>query len=299
MTADRLADVVGGQTGTDVASIYRNLETLEEVGLVRHFHLGHSPGLYVRAGDGACTSTWCAAPAAPSAPSSRSELDGLRGRAASSEFGWEAHFTHDPIVGLCPACAGGHAGLMSFEFLFRGVEEADAWLTGLFDGAPLLVALGIALVLGLRHASDPDHLVAVTSLVAADQGDTRAAARLGAWWGAGHAATLLVIGAAADPLQVGAPGLGSRAVRRNWSGLRDHPARPARVREVAARRLPSQRTLTTTRKLMTITRGAGTCAADAPRQTAHRHRHVRARRSRRSRSARCTGSPEPARSCCS
>jgi hypothetical protein len=83
---------------------------------------------------------------------------------------------------------------MDFEFLFKPVENLDAWLTGLFDGAPLLVALGIALVLGLRHASDPDHLVAVTSLVAADGGDTRAAARLGGWWGIGHALMLIVIG---------------------------------------------------------------------------------------------------------
>ena len=83
---------------------------------------------------------------------------------------------------------------MSFEFLFRPVEELDGWLTGLFDGAPLLVALAIAFLLGLRHASDPDHLVAVTSLVAADDGDTRKAARLGAWWGLGHAAALLVLG---------------------------------------------------------------------------------------------------------
>ena len=37
---------------------------------------------------------------------------------------------------------------------------------------PLLVALGIAFALGFRHASDPDHLVAVTSLVAADDGGT-------------------------------------------------------------------------------------------------------------------------------
>jgi hypothetical protein len=83
---------------------------------------------------------------------------------------------------------------MDFELLFKPVENLDAWLTGLFDGAPLLVALGIALVLGLRHASDPDHLVAVTSLVAADGGDTRGAARLGAWWGIGHASMLIVIG---------------------------------------------------------------------------------------------------------
>jgi high-affinity nickel permease len=58
----------------------------------------------------------------------------------------------------------------------------------------VLVALLVAAGLGLRHASDPDHLVAVTSLVAADRGDPRRAARLGAWWGAGHAAVLLAVG---------------------------------------------------------------------------------------------------------
>jgi ABC-type nickel/cobalt efflux system permease component RcnA len=83
---------------------------------------------------------------------------------------------------------------MSFDFLFKPMEDVDAWLTQLFDGAPLAVALIIAFVLGLRHASDPDHLVAVTSLVAADGGDVRGAARLGACWGGGHALTLLAIG---------------------------------------------------------------------------------------------------------
>jgi len=83
---------------------------------------------------------------------------------------------------------------MSFDFLFQPIEQIDAWLEGLLAGAPLVVALLIALVLGLRHASDPDHLVAVTSLVAADGGDVRGAARLGAWWGAGHAVALLLIG---------------------------------------------------------------------------------------------------------
>ena len=83
---------------------------------------------------------------------------------------------------------------MELDVLFKPLEELDEWLTGLLDGAPLLVALSIAFVLGLRHASDPDHLVAVTSLVAAEDGDTRNAARLGAWWGVGHAAVLLLIG---------------------------------------------------------------------------------------------------------
>lgn len=83
---------------------------------------------------------------------------------------------------------------MSFDFLFTPVEQLDTLITGLFGGAPLVVALGIAFLLGLRHASDPDHLVAVTSLVAAEDGDTRQAARLGAWWGVGHAAALLALG---------------------------------------------------------------------------------------------------------
>jgi hypothetical protein len=83
---------------------------------------------------------------------------------------------------------------MDFEILVKPVEDADAWLTGLFAGAPLLVALAIAFALGLRHASDPDHLVAVTSLVAADEGDVRGATTLGAWWGLGHASTLLGLG---------------------------------------------------------------------------------------------------------
>jgi ABC-type nickel/cobalt efflux system permease component RcnA len=83
---------------------------------------------------------------------------------------------------------------MDFSSLFTPFEQADTWLQGLLSGAPFLVAMVIALALGLRHASDPDHLVAVSSLVAADGGQTRAAARLGGWWGAGHAAVLIAIG---------------------------------------------------------------------------------------------------------
>jgi hypothetical protein len=83
---------------------------------------------------------------------------------------------------------------VDFEFLFKPVEELDALLTGLMDGASVAVALVVAFVLGLRHASDPDHVVAMTSLVAADDGGPRAAVRLGAWWGVGHAGTLLVVG---------------------------------------------------------------------------------------------------------
>ncbi len=83
---------------------------------------------------------------------------------------------------------------MDLTFLYEPAERADAWLESLLHGAPVVAALVIALVLGLRHATDPDHLVAVTSLLASERGDARAAARLGAWWGVGHASVLVALG---------------------------------------------------------------------------------------------------------
>jgi ABC-type nickel/cobalt efflux system permease component RcnA len=83
---------------------------------------------------------------------------------------------------------------VSFDALSQPFEQIDDQLTELFVGAPLLVALGIAFVLGLRHASDPDHLVAVTALLARDDGSVRAAAKIGAWWGVGHSLVLIGIG---------------------------------------------------------------------------------------------------------
>jgi ABC-type nickel/cobalt efflux system permease component RcnA len=57
------------------------------------------------------------------------------------------------------------------------------------------VVVAVAFLLGLRHATDPDHLVAVSTLVAGThERATRAAARLGAAWGAGHATTMLLFG---------------------------------------------------------------------------------------------------------
>lgn len=73
-----------------------------------------------------------------------------------------------------------------------GLEE---WLTDLAAGHGAAVVLLAAFALGLRHAADPDHLVAVSTLVAARAEQAgRAAGLLGAAWGAGHAVTLLLFG---------------------------------------------------------------------------------------------------------
>jgi ABC-type nickel/cobalt efflux system permease component RcnA len=71
----------------------------------------------------------------------------------------------------------------------------DGWVAGFSDGTTLLVVALVAIVLGLRHATDPDHLAAVTTLIAgAEERATKAAAGLGAAWGLGHATSLFAFG---------------------------------------------------------------------------------------------------------
>ncbi|MBW2234964.1 MAG: hypothetical protein JRG85_06130 [Deltaproteobacteria bacterium] len=57
----------------------------------------------------------------------------------------------------------------------------------------MLTAVALGLLLGLRHAADPDHLVAV-SAIASRRAGPRATAGVGLLWGLGHGATVLVAG---------------------------------------------------------------------------------------------------------
>jgi ABC-type nickel/cobalt efflux system permease component RcnA len=54
--------------------------------------------------------------------------------------------------------------------------------------------LGFGFLLGLRHALDADHLAAI-STVLAERPSFRASSAVGFWWGIGHTATLLIVGA--------------------------------------------------------------------------------------------------------
>jgi hypothetical protein len=69
----------------------------------------------------------------------------------------------------------------------------DDQLAHLSDGTTLALVLAIALLLGLRHAADPDHLVAVTTLATGER-RARRAGGLGLTWGLGHATSLLALG---------------------------------------------------------------------------------------------------------
>jgi Fur family ferric uptake transcriptional regulator len=93
------------RTPLDLASVYRNLETLEGMGVVRHFHAGHGPGRYVLADGGEPEYLACDRCGAIE-EIDRSELDRLR-EVVRRRFGYQVGFTHFPMMGLCPRCAEG------------------------------------------------------------------------------------------------------------------------------------------------------------------------------------------------
>src|SRR5262249_12262224 len=58
-----------------------------------------------------------------------------------------------------------------------------------------IAVLGVGLALGVRHATDPDHVVAVMTIASRER-SSRGALAVGALWGLGHAATVVTAGAA-------------------------------------------------------------------------------------------------------
>jgi Fur family ferric uptake transcriptional regulator len=104
ISAEQIADGLAGRLPrSDLASVYRNLETLEQLGLVRHCHLGHGPGLYVATGRREREYLVCDSCSAVSSVEP-ARMDAVRAL-IQERFGYEAHFTHFPILGLCADCA--------------------------------------------------------------------------------------------------------------------------------------------------------------------------------------------------
>src|SRR5437899_11366604 len=58
-----------------------------------------------------------------------------------------------------------------------------------------LSIIAIGFFLGMRHATDPDHVIAVTTIVS-QQRSTKRAAVIGALWGLGHTVTIFAVGTA-------------------------------------------------------------------------------------------------------
>ncbi len=71
------------------------------------------------------------------------------------------------------------------------------------NAAPLAIAL-LGLLLGMRHATDPDHVIAVTTILSRER-RLVVAARIGVVWGLGHTLTVLLVGAAIIVFKIAIP----------------------------------------------------------------------------------------------
>jgi Fur family ferric uptake transcriptional regulator len=103
LSADQIAEGITDRVpSSDIKSVYRNLEALEKLGLIRHTHLGHGPGLYALSGQGEREYLVCER-CRKVTPVDPAQLDAIRS-AIRERFGFAASFTHFPITGLCETC---------------------------------------------------------------------------------------------------------------------------------------------------------------------------------------------------
>jgi ABC-type nickel/cobalt efflux system permease component RcnA len=70
--------------------------------------------------------------------------------------------------------------------------------------ASLFAAFGLGLLLGIQHALDPDHLIAVSTIVS-EQKNFKWASLIGVFWGLGHTTTLFIVGMIVIGLRVTIP----------------------------------------------------------------------------------------------
>jgi Fur family ferric uptake transcriptional regulator len=102
VTAEEIASgMYGARPRCDLGSVYRNLETLEAEGVVRHMHLGHGPGLYTPSADHDQYATCERCGRSEVIP--RATLPAIRA-AVRAAVGYAASFAHSPLTGLCPVC---------------------------------------------------------------------------------------------------------------------------------------------------------------------------------------------------
>src|SRR6266516_3837918 len=103
VSAEQIAGGLEGRTmPLDSASVYRNLETLERLGVVRHFHAGHGPGRSVLTAGGEREYLACEA-CGEIVEVEPGELNPVRAE-VRRQFGYDVRFTHFPMVGRCSDC---------------------------------------------------------------------------------------------------------------------------------------------------------------------------------------------------
>ncbi len=93
---------------------------------------------------------------------------------------------------------GGYESLAALQGFFAHDDETSLASKG------ALAILGFGLLFGLKHATEVDHVVAVSTIVS-EQRKLWRSALVGGLWGAGHTASLILVGAFVLVLQIAIP----------------------------------------------------------------------------------------------
>ena len=96
------AEALARSTKADLASVYRNLDALEQAGIAHHVHVGHAAGRYVLSGrhdGGYAACERCGR----HVQLHDHDVADLR-EAVKALCGFACDFSHFPLVGACPDC---------------------------------------------------------------------------------------------------------------------------------------------------------------------------------------------------
>lgn len=107
---------------------------------------------------------------------------------------------------ILPGLASALAGYWAIQHV--NLAALGEW--GAIPQVGLAASAGFGSLLGLRHALEPDHLAAVSTLMTGERSSAKAA-WLGACWGLGHTLTLLAAGAVLVILNAEMPAFASQA----------------------------------------------------------------------------------------
>jgi ABC-type nickel/cobalt efflux system permease component RcnA len=149
--------------------------------------------------------------------------------------GWLSRFSAaDTIARNMPVVSAAVISALGLGIAAESLAGAGVLnLTSIAFRGDLLVVLGLGLFLGLKHATDADHIVAVTTFVSGQQSILRSC-WIGAFWGIGHTLSLALAGLIVIALNVSIPdwvaerleflvavmlvGLGVRVLVKTWCG---------------------------------------------------------------------------------
>ena len=109
---------------------------------------------------------------------------------------WLSRFEEDgkTVTRWLPLASSSFITILGAAMLWQALVSAGVSLHLSAQNLPaFLGVVGLGLVLGMRHSTDPDHVIAITTIVSRQQ-SIRGAAVIGALWGVGHTVTIFVVG---------------------------------------------------------------------------------------------------------